>query len=67
MEFDGVYAGIPHTQLRFSGAYIDAVYSVLTGKKGGPEAAADLEKQLISLTGFRAGRPRTDNTVRKGE
>src|SRR6266404_1323555 len=33
-------------------AYIQAVHSVLTGEKGAPEAAADLEKELIRLTGF---------------
>ncbi len=27
MEIDGVYAGIPNTQLRFSGAYNDAYYA----------------------------------------
>lgn len=35
--------------------YIAAVYSVLTGKKGAPEAAAALEKQLVQITGFPAG------------
>ena len=36
-------------------AYIAAVYSVLTGKRGAPEAAAALEKQLVNITGFPAG------------
>ncbi len=27
VEIDGVYAGIPHTTLRFSGAYNDAYYA----------------------------------------
>jgi trehalose/maltose transport system substrate-binding protein len=40
-----------------SGAYIDAVHSVLTGKRRAPEAAAELEKQLIVITGFGAGPP----------
>ncbi|HLK63313.1 MAG TPA: extracellular solute-binding protein [Bryobacteraceae bacterium] len=40
-----------------SAAYIDAVHSVLTGQKAAPQAAAELEKQLIELTGFRAGPP----------
>lgn len=38
-------------------AYIQAVHSVLTGQKGAPEAAAELEKQLIQITGFRPGPP----------
>jgi len=42
-----------------SKAYIDAVHSVLTGQKGAPEAAAELEKQLIEITGFIAGPPKT--------
>ena len=42
-----------------SKAYIDAVHSVLTGERGAPEAAADLEKQLIDITGFNAGLPKT--------
>jgi trehalose/maltose transport system substrate-binding protein len=48
-----------------SQAYSDTVHSVLTGEKSAPEAAADLEKQLIEITGFRPGAPRTtDNNVR---
>ena len=39
-------------------AYIDAVHAVLTGKKGAPEAAAELEKELIKITGFSTGPPR---------
>ena len=42
-----------------SRAYIDAVHAVLTGKKAAPEAAAELEKQLIEITGFPAGPPKT--------
>jgi trehalose/maltose transport system substrate-binding protein len=40
-------------------AYIGAVHSVLTGKRGAPEAAAELEKQLIKITGFPTGPPKT--------
>jgi trehalose/maltose transport system substrate-binding protein len=47
-----------------SKAYSDAVHSVLTGELSGPEAAAKLEKQLIEITGFRPGPPKTDNDVR---
>jgi trehalose/maltose transport system substrate-binding protein len=48
-----------------SKAYSDAVHSVLIGQKSAPEAAASLEKQLIEITGFRPGPPRTtDNNVR---
>jgi trehalose/maltose transport system substrate-binding protein len=38
-------------------AYIKAVHSVLTGEKGSPEAAADLEMELVRITGFRKGLP----------
>jgi trehalose/maltose transport system substrate-binding protein len=41
-----------------SKAYFDAVYSFLTGRRKAPEAAAALEKQLIEITGFRAGPPK---------
>ena len=40
-----------------SRAYIGAVHSVLTGEKAASVAAADLEKQLIEITGFRKGPP----------
>lgn len=40
-------------------AYIQAVHSVLTGQKKAPEAASELEKQLIQITGFRPGPPKT--------
>jgi trehalose/maltose transport system substrate-binding protein len=39
-------------------AYIGAVHSVLAGQKGAPEAAAELQEQLIKITGFRAGPPK---------
>lgn len=40
-------------------AYIQAVHSVLTGQKEAPDAAAELEKRLIQITGFRSGPPKT--------
>jgi trehalose/maltose transport system substrate-binding protein len=40
-----------------SKAYFDAVHSVLAGQKQAPKAAAELEKQLIEITGFSAGPP----------
>src|SRR5258706_2603058 len=52
-----VAAGSTYKQV--SRAYIDAVHSVLTGQRGAPEAAAELEKQLIEITGFSAGRLKT--------
>jgi trehalose/maltose transport system substrate-binding protein len=42
-----------------SKAYIRAVHSVLAGQRGASEAAAELEKQLIQITGFSSGRPET--------
>jgi len=39
-------------------AYTGAVHSVLTGERGAPEAAAELERQLIKITGFHTGPPR---------
>ena len=42
-----------------SAAYAAAVHSVLTGQKSAPEAAAELEKQLIEITGFRTGPAKT--------
>jgi hypothetical protein len=38
-------------------AYIEAVHSVLTSKKKASTAAADLEKELKEITGFREGQP----------
>lgn len=40
-----------------SRAYIRAVRSVLMREKSAPLAAADLEKELVALTGFRPGLP----------
>jgi trehalose/maltose transport system substrate-binding protein len=42
-----------------SKVYIGAVYSVLTGRKGASQAAAELEKQLVQITGFSSRRPKT--------
>ena len=39
-------------------AYIQAVHSVLTGQRKAPEVAAELEKRLIQITGFRPGPPK---------
>ena len=38
-------------------AYVRAVHSVLTGKTKAPEAAANLEKELAGITGFKTGPP----------
>ncbi|HUM05114.1 MAG TPA: extracellular solute-binding protein [Terriglobales bacterium] len=37
--------------------YIDAVHSVLVGQKNASDAAAELEKQIVKITGFSAGAP----------
>jgi hypothetical protein len=47
-----------------SQAYSDTVHSVLTGQKSAPVAAAQLEKQLMAITGFRSGPPDTTDGVR---
>ena len=39
-------------------AYVRAVHFVLTGERSAPMAAAALEKQLIAITGFKAGPPK---------
>ncbi len=36
-------------------AYFGAVHSVLTGERRAPEAAAELQKYLVKITGFRTG------------
>jgi trehalose/maltose transport system substrate-binding protein len=41
-----------------SAAYAAAVHSVLTGQQAAPDAAGELEKQLIRITGFRPGPPK---------
>jgi len=38
-------------------AYFGAVHSVLTGQRRAPEAAAELQKDLVNITGFRTGPP----------
>jgi trehalose/maltose transport system substrate-binding protein len=38
-------------------AYIQAVHSVLTGRRSAPEAAAALENELVRMTDFRTGPP----------
>lgn len=38
-------------------AYMQAVHSVLTHEKSAPAAAAALEKELVEITGFKAGPP----------
>jgi len=40
-----------------SNAYMQAVHSVLTGEKAAPQAAADLERELARITGFKTGPP----------
>ena len=44
LEIDGVYAGIPHTTLRFSGAYNNAVY------KSFPNSAQPVENGDLTAT-----------------
>jgi trehalose/maltose transport system substrate-binding protein len=39
-----------------SEAYARAVHAVLTGKAKAPQAAADLEKELVRITGFATSR-----------
>jgi len=38
-------------------AYFGAVHSVLTGERRASEAAAELQKYLVKITGFRTGPP----------
>ncbi len=44
-------------------AYMLAVHSVLTRESSAPDAAAALEKQLIQITGFKAGPPAKTGTT----
>src|SRR5262249_48792838 len=46
-------------------AYIGAVHSVLTGEKIPSAAAADLERKLVALTGFRTSSPRSNEVAAK--
>jgi trehalose/maltose transport system substrate-binding protein len=48
-----------HTYEDVTQAYFQAVHSVLTGEKRAPIAAAALEKQLVAITGFKTGLPKT--------
>jgi trehalose/maltose transport system substrate-binding protein len=48
-------------------AYIQAVHSVLTREKSAPEAAADLEKELVRITGFKKGPPPRGDQQHNGE
>jgi len=50
-----IEAGNQYTQV--SRAYVAAVHAVLTGQKKAADAAAELEKRLIEMTGFRKGVP----------
>ena len=59
-----VVAGDKYEQA--SKVYIDAVHSVLAGQTGAAEAAAELEKQLVTIIGFRTARPTTaDKTAER--
>jgi trehalose/maltose transport system substrate-binding protein len=49
-------AGNKYKQL--SKAYIEGVHSILTGERQAPQVAADLDRQFVEITGFRAGPPR---------
>jgi hypothetical protein len=51
---------------KVSAAYAAAVHSVLTGQKSAPDAAAELEAQLIKMTGFHVGRPKQGPPPRNG-
>jgi trehalose/maltose transport system substrate-binding protein len=48
-----------HAYEEVSEAYGQAVHSVLTGERSAPMAAAALEKQLVAITGFKTGPPKT--------
>jgi trehalose/maltose transport system substrate-binding protein len=50
---------IGHAYEDVTQAYIQAVHSVLTGERSAPIAAAALEKQLVAITGFKTGPPKT--------
>lgn len=49
-----------HSYEQVTRAYFGAVHSVLTGQRHAPEAAAELEKDLVKITGFRTGPPAKD-------
>jgi len=49
-------------------AYIEGVHSLLTGQRRASEAAADMERQLVKMTGFRTGPPRkTESSFTNGK
>ena len=48
-----------HAYEDVSRAYSQAVHSVLTSERSAPMAAAALEKQLVAITGFKTGPPKT--------
>jgi trehalose/maltose transport system substrate-binding protein len=48
---------------RVSRSYFQAVHTVLTGKVKAQEAAAALEKELIKITGFDTGQPKTVESI----
>jgi trehalose/maltose transport system substrate-binding protein len=52
-----VETGVKYAQA--SAAYAAAVHSVLTGKKKAADSAAALEQELVTLTGYRTGSPRS--------
>ena len=47
-----------HSYEQVTRAYIDAVHSVLSGKQKAGVAAAQLEEQLIKISGFKVGAPK---------
>jgi trehalose/maltose transport system substrate-binding protein len=46
-----------------SRAYFSAVHSILTGQTAPEKAMADLEAELVKITGFRPGKPKPIQTV----
>ena len=48
-----------HSYEEVSRTYIQAVHSVLIGERSAPLAAAELENQLVNITGFKTGLPKT--------
>ncbi len=53
-----IATGGQYTQV--SAAFARELHLVLNGQKGAPAAAAELEKQLIQITGFRSGPPKRE-------
>ena len=45
-------------------AYADSLHSVLTGEKSAAEAAVELEKELVAITGFKTGPPEVGEGTR---